>query len=177
MHRLVASTPQTKVLGISMLTLINTVNADEIRPILMQHGLNPTNVKPTDWLPHQQMLDIYRSIEAKDSNVSENYVSIGMKIMEQAPFPPELKTVEEALASLGPTYEAAHRNNTEAGWITEFKGEGHALITADNPYPDDLCYGLLWALVRRFVPKGHGFTVKPLPLSSPEGPVQYEVTW
>jgi len=177
MKRLVAPTLNAEVFGGAFLSLINNVRAEELAPILQQHGVRSEDIHLDGWYSYQLLMDIYRSIEEDQENVSENFVSIGMKIMEQAPFPPELKTLEEALASLEPTYNMGHRNHTERGWVTEFVGERHAVITAENPYPDDLCYGLLWALVRRFAPKGSTFEVSARLLTNPDAPIVFDVSW
>ncbi len=177
MKRFVASTPNAEVSGIGALSLISNINAEEILPYLKDQGLQSENIRFEDWMPHQTLMNIYQAIHASQYNVTENFVSIGMRIMEQAPFPPNMKSLDEALYSLGATYQMAHRNHTEAGWLTEMVGPNNFLITADNPYPDELCYGLLWGLVRRFAPKGSHFKVHQLPPAIPDDPIKFEVTW
>ncbi len=177
MKRFVASTPEAEVLGIGFLSLITNIKADEIAPFLSDQGLKSEGIQPDGWYPHQTLMNIYRAIQESRHNVTENFVSIGMKIMEQAPFPPNMKTLDEALMSLEPTYQAAHRYHTERGWISDKVSQCHYLITADDPYPDELCYGLLWGLVRRFAPKGSHFKVQQLPPTTPDDPIRFEVTW
>ncbi len=177
MKRLVSSLPETEVFGGAFISLITNIKSNEIVPFLLKYGINPDDVRFENWYSLQTLLDIYHDIQGSQFNVTENLVSIGMRIMEQAPFPENMQSLDEALMSLGPTYRLGHRDHTEQGWISERVTAHHFLITADNPYPDELCYGLLWGLVRRFAPKGTHFKVEQILPTTPNDPIRFNVTW
>ncbi len=177
MQRLVSSLPETEVFGGAFISLITNIKSDEILPYLQKYGIDPAEVRCENWYSLQTLLDIYHDIQDSQFNVTENLVSIGMRIMEQAPFPENMQSLDEALMSLGPTYRLGHRHHTEQGWISERVESRDYIITADNPYPDELCYGLLWGLVRRFAPKGTHFKVQQLVPATPDDPIRFEVTW
>jgi hypothetical protein len=98
-------------------------------------------------------------------------------ILRITAFPPAVNSVESALPGLGIAYNTDHRYHTETGWIVEIVGPGKALMTADNPYPDDQHYGLLWALVRRFSPEGTQFTVTRTTPDDPDANTVFEIEW
>lgn len=177
MQRLICSQTNSEVLGIAMVAFLEALSPDVAHQLLLNHGLDPNGISGDVWYPLQTLLDMYRAVGTNEYNVTEDYVSLGMKITDAAPFPPNMPTLEVALHSLGETYRLAHRNVTERGWSAEMMGEREALVTADNPYPDDLCYGLLWALVRRHAPKGSSFQIIPQPLDDPHDPLLFRVTW
>ena len=175
MRKLVASTPKAELKGAVMNSLFLTIKYDEIAAILEKYDLE--DLDPEQWYPQQLMLDVYRDIEERKFNVGENLVSIGMKIMEVAAFPPAVDSVEKALPGLLIAYNTDHRYHTEKGWIVDVVRPGKAFMTADNPYPDDQHYGLLWALVRRFSPEGTQFTVTRIPPDDPDGNTVFEIEW
>ncbi len=175
MRKLIASTPQAELKGAILKSFLECFKYDEISAILQKYHLE--SLDPERWYPQQLMLDIYRDIEERKVNVSENFVSVGMKIIEFAAFPPEVNSVESALPGLRIAYNMDHRNQTESGWIVDLAEPGKAFMTADNPYPDDQHYGLLWALVRRFKPPKAEFAVTRIPHDDPDANTIFEIKW
>jgi hypothetical protein len=175
LRKLVASTPQAEIKGTILQAFFQCITHSELVPILKKYNLE--NLDPERWYPQQLMLDIYRDIEEHQFNVTENFVSVGMKIMDLAAFPPSVSSVEDALPGLRIAYNMDHRNHTETGWIVDFVEPGKVMMVADNPYPDDQHYGLLWSLVRRFSPKGTGFSVTPQPHDNPDENTVFEIKW
>lgn len=177
MQRLICSQTDSEVLGVAVVAFLEALTPKVARQLLLKHGIDPNSIAADQWYPLQTLLDMYHAVGSNEFNVTEDYVTLGMKITDAAPFPPNMPTLEVALHSLGETYRLAHRNVIEPGWSAEMIGEREALVTSDNPYPDDLCYGLLWALVRRHAPKGSGFQIIPQPLADPNDPLLFRVTW
>lgn len=175
MRKLVASTPQAEIKGVILKSLFQCIKYDELSTLLKKYDLESLDTE--EWYPQQLLLDIYKDIAEQNVNVSENLVSIGMKIMEAAAFPPMINSVEDALSGLHFAYNADHRYHTETGWIVELAGPGKALMTADNPYPDDQHYGLLWGLVKRFSPQGTRFTVIRMLQEDPDANTVFEIKW
>ncbi len=175
MYRFVASTPKSEVSGKAMQAFTEAMVKEEILPVLKDHGI--TELDANHWYSHQFWLDILRDIAERKVNVSEYFVAIGMKVIDTAAFPPMISSLENALQSLPVAYQLDHRNQSEKGWIVELAAPRKAIIVAENPYPDDVDYGVVWALVRRFRPKGIQFTVRRITPDAPDADPTYEVVW
>ena len=53
-----------------------------------------------------------------------------------------------------------HRNGDVGEERAEKLGDKHLRLIMKTPYPDDLAYGVVWGMARRFLPTGTHFTVK-----------------
>jgi hypothetical protein len=175
MRRFVASNPDVEVKSSLISSFFNSVKYEEIRPFIQHYNLDELSDK--EWHPQQKLLDLFRDISENKINVSENLVSVGMKVVETAAFPPTINSVESALEGLRIAYNLDHRNHTEKGWIVEIILPGKAIMIADNPYPADQHYGLLWALMRRFKPHNTEFSVSQKPLANPDDNPVFELNW
>jgi hypothetical protein len=175
MKKYFASTPTAEVGGQTILGYTNCLQAAEIEPILARHNLH--DVVPEGWYPLQMMLDVLHDIADSQQNVSESLVSIGIKVMELIDLPPSINSIETVLNSLGAVYHIYHRNVTEVGWTIKTLGRGHLQVAHDGPYPDDLCYGIVWGGVKRFKPQSATFQVKPVLSASPDDPCVFDVEW
>ena len=174
--RFVATDPGNETLGASMLGVIDAMG-EEIHPILNE--LNLQDIDADTWYPQQQYLDVYNAIYKKRINLMHNLVAIGMKTVDNAAFPPQIETLQDALMSMDAYY---HLNNRDkAGkWDVQID-DTSARCTSTTPFPPDFEYGILYALVRRFVPKDHTFKVKyegdAPEYAGADHPCTYLVTW
>jgi hypothetical protein len=128
---------------------------------------NPKNIVPTSDYPQQNWLDAFRLISERVG--SHTLFQIGKKIPENAKFPPEIKTIEDALSSIDIAYHMNHRNRKgetlfDPKRIPErimLEGIGHygytkipeqnkALMVCENPYPCDFDWGIITTMVKRF---------------------------
>jgi hypothetical protein len=155
MTQFVAPDPGVEMRGSAMMAYVSGMIGD-IRPILAKHHL--TTVLPDDWYPIQLSLDILKTI-AGDRNSTANLVSIGMKIPDEAEFPPEINSVETALLALDTAYHMNHRNGEIGHYRAEIVGHHNITLVCDNPYPCDFDYGIIYSLVRRFRVPGTRFRV------------------
>ncbi len=77
---------------------------------------------------------------------------IGHKIPETAIWPPEVNTIEQALASIDVAYHMNHRNG-DIGHYTFIKtGERSGKMTCGNPYPCDFDFGIIEGTGKKFAP-------------------------
>lgn len=152
--------PHSEVIGQSVLAFIQCVNKDEIQPFLKKQGL--TRIEPDRWYPLQTWLDVLSDIATGGGNAMFDFVSVGMKISEVAPVPPEMSQVpfETAILQFSPVaYRMSHRG--DAGEMTlELVEAGHIQSAFRTPYPDDFLYGIQYGGVRRFLPHGKQFVVE-----------------
>jgi hypothetical protein len=51
-------------------------------------------------------------------------------------------------------YHLNHRGGEIGNYFTEILSENHIRVTAENPYPSDFDYGLVWGVAKAFCPQG-----------------------
>ena len=130
---------------------------------LAENGVK--DIKPDAWYPQQSWLDTFRSISQKVGPLTLKH--IGKKVPESAQWPPEVNTIEKALASIDVAYHMNHRvaNKVLFDPVTGnmFEGIGHYMyqqisedsgrIIASNPYPCAFDMGLIEAVAKKFKPE------------------------
>lgn len=152
--------PDAEVYGAAMLAFVNSINYTNFHSIMEQHGV--VHVDPERWYPQQVWLDIFSDI-ASQSGGSSNLVSIGMKIVDTAPMPPEIKSLPFKEIMLGfeqGSYRMNNRGKDIGGIETVVISDTHLVMVDKTPYPDDFIYGAYYAMARRFLPRGTDFSVK-----------------
>lgn len=150
--------PDAEVLGGAIHGFIHAVNRDNIQPILQKLGM--TDIDPAAWYPKQKYVDLWNEILASSTSAMFDLVSAGMVIAEIA-WPPETDAMsfEEVLAIWGDAFDAVNRG-ADRGYIrAEKAGEKHYRIVHCTPDPDDLNYGVVYGVCKRFLPPGTQFTV------------------
>lgn len=152
--------PDAEVLGGGMLAFIESINYDNFSSILETHGVD--NINPNEWYPQQVWLDVFSDIASQPGS-SSNLVSIGMKIADTAPIPPEALTLpfQEVMLGFNDGSYFANNRGKDIGRIdVEILDEKHICMIDKTPYPDDFVYGAYYATARRLLPRGTDFTVK-----------------
>jgi hypothetical protein len=138
------ATSGAEVIGSAMQNLFVSVNQDEFSPLVDQVLINYGYkvIENDKWYPHQLSLDIFKLIESKQVNSSENLVALGMAYVETAIFPPEIIDVFSALSALSLTYNLNIRNIRQGeGYVVTKVSENHIQIKDLNPFPHDTVYG------------------------------------
>lgn len=151
--------PNVEVIGASMLSIVENMRADEIRPLLEKHNL--TTIEPDKWYPAQDWLSAMNEI-AQHPDTTPNFVAIGMEVATNIILPPDLDspTLPQMLEMWDALYHMQHRGG-DIGYVkTEKLGEKHYRTTHVHLYPDDFTYGIAYGWCRRFLPPGTRFTVK-----------------
>ncbi len=178
MVQFIAFDARVENLGSGVKVLENAAG-EGIRPILEKHNL--LNVDANAWYPHQPLLDCYRDIAEGGFQGMMNLVSIGMRIPEDAIFPPGINDVPTALESINIAYQMQHRGGEIGYYRAVHLSPREIMMQCHNPYPSDFDYGIIYAMVKRFRPKGAQFLVR----RNDAGPsrlkgadmCQYFVTW
>ncbi|MEM9953922.1 MAG: hypothetical protein AAF846_20095 [Chloroflexota bacterium] len=153
--RYVSSDSHNQSLGASIKSVFAAMGS-RVEPILEKNNL--ANVESDKWYPQQDYLNVYNDLEADDSSVMSDLVSIGMKILDEAQFPPDIDNIEKALLSMDAYYKLNNRD-AYGGWQVEID-EKSATCTSTTPFPTDLEYGILYAMARRFAGQGKHVAVK-----------------
>lgn len=151
MAEFVAVSPTAEVLGDAVLSILDGMGSLRSRAvrILEQHGVH--DLTPGRWYPQQGVLNSFRTIFEK---IGPNTLQmIGHKIPSNAPFPPSIKSITEALSSLDAAYLMNHRGADHAGaYKYEPVSERCARIVCANPYPCEMDLGLVEGMAERFRP-------------------------
>lgn len=149
-----ASSPKNTTLGASIQPVLAAMD-DSVQEILVRHNLD--KIDPDTWYPQQDYLNVYNDIFESRNNVMSNLVAIGIDLLDKAAFPPEITTIEQALSAMDAYY---HLNNKDedGGWHVEIEGKS-ARCVSTTPFPADFEYGILFAMTRRFLPRGTRFSV------------------
>ncbi len=148
MAQFVAFDPKVEVLGQSMLGIF-TVMGEAVKPLLVKHGL--TDIKPEGWYPIQPYLDVYRDIFLNRQG-KINLVNVGMKVPENAVFPPEIDSIDKAMLVLDEAYHLNHRGGEIGHYHAKVVNSRRIDIIAETPFPCDLDIGIVRGLAYRFRP-------------------------
>jgi len=157
---------QMMVNGETVLAIVNGMGSFKSRAItiLSENGIdNPT---PGKWYLQQSWLNSFKQIA--DKLGASTLFSIGKSIPENAKFPPEIDSIEKALAAIDVAYHMNHGKNGvplfdgKTGKMSE--GIGHygfqkisekkVKMVCNNPYPCEFDRGIIDAMAQRFKPKG-----------------------
>lgn len=174
MAEYVSFDPNVEVLGRVLFSWIEGTGGDII-PALEAHGI--VDVDPDSWYPLQTALAALKTFSQ-----STNLVNMGKKIIDNAKFPLEQMTsIERAIELIDQAYHMNHRHGEIGHYRAETAGERHIVMVAENPYPSDFDYGLLWSIATRFMPEDADVVVE-LDLNKPtrlEGAnsCTYHITW
>jgi hypothetical protein len=119
-------------------------------------------IDPSGWYAQDAWL---RAFERIANEVGESKLhGIGLRIPANAKFPPHIKTIEDAVASIDVAYHMNHRKNGRVmfdgatGKMLEGIGHyGYAKVgertirsVCDNPYPCSFDRGIITTMARRF---------------------------
>ena len=157
--RILTCDPDVEVIGAVMLSIINNLQANEIRPILEANNL--TEIDPETWYPAERWLKVMNEL-AESPNVTTNDIAIGMKIAENVVLPPQMQDapLSKILQSWDMIYQKQHRGgNIGDKEIQQLSDTSYRIILRDL-YPDDLAYGVAYGFCKRFLPAGTHFTVQ-----------------
>lgn len=169
------TTPEAEILGVSIQAYIRSLMYDDIKHLLIEYDLQ--DIEPRKWYPFQLILNVLRDIHQDPTNTTEKLVSVGMKIAELVPVAEGVNSVFSFLESFQVGYLKQHRNITEAGWSVQLIEPEHLQVTYDGPYPDDMCYGIVWGAFKRFRTPKTQFTVTIENKENDNAPTVFDATW
>jgi hypothetical protein len=136
---------------------------------LTKHGLARSDsgqalvIDRGGWYPLKEWLAAYEGI-ANEIGYNSLY-GIGRSIPENATFPPHIKDIHAAIASIDVAYHLNHRKNGQVMFNPEtgvmLEGIGHYKVDSqpeenrivcvcENPYPCDFDRGIIAAMATRF---------------------------
>jgi hypothetical protein len=143
-----AVSPKVEVNGAAVLSVVEGMDTFKktALDILARHEIN--NPKKERWYLQQSFLDAFQEIAEKIGPVTLQ--RIGSKIPETANWPPKIRTIEEALASIDVAYHINHRGGELGRYRFEKTGKKSGRFVCDNPYPCAFDFGIIKATAYRF---------------------------
>lgn len=141
-----------EVLGKAFYAIVKAfpVGEDVRKKILLKNGLELNEDK---WYPQKNFLAALKDLSKEVGE--EMLEKSGELIPEHAIFPPEIKTLKQALASIDIAYQMNHRNGNIGYYkLVEFDDTSkRAIMECRNPYPSKFDLGLIKGMVKLFLPK------------------------
>src|ERR1700694_4785142 len=120
-------------------------------PFLEKYAL--TNIDPDGWYPQQTFLNALKEIINRTDGNFLDLVGVGLEIAKRSLFPPQVDDVEAGLLALDMAYQknnhGAEHSNVGRYHIQKIS-DSQIDIVAENPFPCDMVYGVLYGTVRRF---------------------------
>lgn len=143
-----------KVNGTSVMSVINSLKTgqDYREKVLAKYGIK--NPLPTSWHLVDDYLKAFK--EMANELGGHTVFSIGKAVPENAIFPPEIDSLQKALASIDVAYKMNHDRPTGIGYykLVEFDDKKRtAVLECYNPYPSEFDRGIITTIVRKFKPK------------------------
>ena len=145
----VAANSTAEVLGRNILMYLSGMGSFEQmgRTILKLHQIGENPIAE-NWYNHQKFLDSLKDIYTR---TGPNTIGmIGKRIAENAKFPPDVKTLEQALFSMERSYQTVHKGDTKSTKKVVKLSDKSFKVTINSPYPCELDNGYLRGLSNRF---------------------------
>lgn len=137
--------PNVEVIGQAIQSTLVGLDEQTV-PILKKHNLYP--IDPESWYNQQAWMDAFKEIAGLGFM---NMVAIGMRVPDNAKFPPDIEGVHSVLGLLNVAYQMNHRGGEIGSYDYEPTGERSGVMVCRNPYPSDFDYGLIYRTVQKFV--------------------------
>lgn len=144
-----SSDPHAEVLGASIYTIIDAAGTFKRRAeqLLERNGI--THLKLEQWYPLQPILNVLKDLY--ESVGPQTIRQIGRKVLDNAVFPSDINSLEQALASLNVAYHLNHHGNV-GDYKFEKISERSAKMICNQPYPCEMDHGIIISLCNRFRP-------------------------
>jgi hypothetical protein len=143
-----------EVVGQSLLAILNALELikTQAQKLLADHGI--PKIEPEGWYSMRHAIAAIDAIEQKIGPVTMR--AVGRKVPEHARFPPEVRTLREALQVLDAAYQMNHRGHQHGnigGYHFEPTGDRAGRMVCDTPYSCNFDHGVIEAICERFRPK------------------------
>ena len=147
-----------EIKGAALLTLLQSQKHYEFEDLVKKY--NYDNVEPDKWYSYQDTMEFLKELTQRE-NMTENMVSIGIKVFEVVPLLENVSNIGDGLAMMNTLTTTLERNvERDESWYTIQQIDNTTYEFIDKgPLPHDLIYGELYALAIRLRPEDSGFTL------------------
>jgi hypothetical protein len=139
-----------EVRGATIIGYKSALNSEEFAFFFESRGLK--EVDPEGWYPAQNVMDVFNDM-LDASHGFLDFVSIGISTAPNLRFPPsvDLHSAESVLTALSMLPNAMIRSSKPGYISADLLNNQHYVIKARSAMPDDMLYGILYALTKGFV--------------------------
>lgn len=144
-----------EVTGYYVSALVDAMLADDMNPLLSEFAFDCLYLET--WYPQAFVLDMLQFVFEVVEEVHGDYESeklmaeVGQRMISTLVLPP-MRTVEDGVGAIASIYNLSHRQRDEAESLFVDKvGERYIEVTNATPYPDELIFGHLHAIVERLL--------------------------
>ncbi|MFH0734673.1 MAG: hypothetical protein V1773_06440 [bacterium] len=143
-----AFSTNVEVNGETVLSVVEGMGAfrNSALKILAENGIK--DPVPGKWYPQQAWLNAFKQIAEKVGK--STLMQIGMKIPENAKFPPDIDDLDKALSSLDFAYHMNHRGGNIGNYNYEKVDNKTIKMTCNNPYPCGFDKGIIQSIAKKF---------------------------
>lgn len=117
-----------------------------VQRILDQHRL--ATIDPNDWYDLNTARSVYLMVAEQVG--ARSLKAVGQKMIEAAPFPPEVTDVRSVLSALDSAYRMNVRGPNIGRITSEFGDAGEAFVTFSTPFPCALNVGIIQGCCEKF---------------------------
>lgn len=138
--------------GETVLSVVDGLEAYKTRALKLLENNGIKDPRPGQWYRQQDWLNAFKEIS--ETIGLKTLAIIGGKIPENAKFPPEIDSIEKALAAIDVAYHMNHKGGEIGHYTFTSTGPNSAILVCNNPYHCEFDRGIIEAMARRFQPKG-----------------------
>jgi hypothetical protein len=146
-----------ELIGLGLASLVT--NAARLLPISQKY--NPSDIAPDQWYSAQHILHTLSELAARPGSVV-HLVNMGIQFSQvtgSLSGCPKPATMMDMMEDFSAWYRLSQRG-TDIGKIrVERAGDKAVRVYLRTPFPDDLCYGILYGYVQCCAPQGTIFRV------------------
>jgi hypothetical protein len=150
MKQFTASSDRVEVNGETVYSVIDGLGTYKNSAVQILERQGIVDVKPGQWYNQQAWLNAFKEISQKLGDNTLFY--IGLKIPENAKFPPDIDTVHKALAIIDVAYHMNHRGGEICNYQYETIDDRSGKMICTNPYPDSFDKGIITFMIRKYNP-------------------------
>jgi hypothetical protein len=150
--------PAVEVSGESVLSFIDGVGmwAPSAQKLLTETGIK--DPKSGQWYSQQLFLNGFK--KAAQMTGPAVLRNIGRSIPEHAKWPPQVNSIETGLGSINVAYHMNHRKGEIGNYTATKVNPKSMMVVCDNPYPDNIDFGLIEYVAKKFSKPGERVMVK-----------------
>jgi hypothetical protein len=144
-----------EVSGYFVSSVMEVLLSDDMAPTLNEFGFQCLHLET--WYPQSFVLDVLDFVldvvedEQGDFASSKLMAELGRRMIATSILPP-LRTVEDCLLAVVKIYSITHRKSRDNECLyVEQVGDRRFQVTNATPYPDELIFGQLHAIMQRIV--------------------------
>ncbi len=158
MAQFVPFAPHVEVHGTTVLLLLDSMGHFKrvAMQILAKYGI--THIREDGWFPQSAYLEVHKEFYTQIG--PKTLKIIGKQLPEKVLWPPNIRTIEEALQSIDVAYHMNHRGGQIGEYRVEATGARAARITCHTPYPCPFDHGIIEGTAMKFAPKDARVFVK-----------------